>query len=53
MRMRSDRYYVYYVRGSLFWVASDVVSLVVRRTYIAGRPGGVSGHPLAWYLSVS
>ena len=25
MRMRSGRYHVYYIRGSLFWVASGVV----------------------------
>ena len=25
MRMRSDRHYVAYMRGSIFWVASDIV----------------------------
>ena len=26
VRMRSDRYYVQYIRGSLSWVASGIVS---------------------------
>ena len=31
MRMRSDRYYVQYIRSRLSWVASGIVGVVLAR----------------------
>ena len=44
MRMRSDRYYVQYIRGSLSWVASGIdrrffQARVVRRMHQQYGPG--------------